>query len=120
MKKALKNNIFGAFAVVAILGLVLTFAPDHASAQYNGGYNNNNYGGYNRGSYYGGGYGYGYNNYYNNYYPSAPMHRATPTVQVVYPNGYFYNYYIPTSRYLPNVGYNYGYNRNCSYYSPCM
>ncbi|MFA6432435.1 MAG: hypothetical protein WCV82_01290 [Candidatus Paceibacterota bacterium] len=130
MKKTLKNNVISAGIALAVFAFILALAPGHASAQWSGGYGNNNNGGYNGGYSYGGNYrngGYNYGGYgggynyggYNNY-PPAPSPRTIPTVQVVYPNGYFYNYYVPTVRYFPAGGYGYGSNRNCSYYSPCM
>ena len=46
---------------------------------------------------------YGYPGYYGNAYPPAPNLYTIPSVQVVYANGYYQNYYVPTVRYFPAV-----------------
>jgi hypothetical protein len=78
-----KNTIY---RIAAFLGFAAVFvvviglsAPKSALAW--GGYNN----------YYGGGYG----------YPYVPSYNTIPSVQVVYANGYYQNYYVPTVRYFP-------------------
>ncbi len=39
-------------------------------------------------------------NYYHSY-PPAPNFYTIPSVQVVYPNGYYQNYFVPTVRFFP-------------------
>ena len=71
--------IFG-FAMVLLLSV-----PQHAHA----------WGGYNNGGYNGG--------YVSHSYPPAPNFYTIPSVQVVYSNGYYQNYFVPTVRYFPAV-----------------
>lgn len=118
MLKALKNNIIYATGVLALFVGVIAMSPTYAHAQYyGGGYTySNGYSNYGSGYSYAGGYNNGtYNAVYNGgyYYPTYPSPLTIPTVQVVYANGYYNNYYVPTVTYFPagnTIGNYSGYN----------
>ncbi|MGC9605712.1 MAG: hypothetical protein ABSF56_03090 [Minisyncoccia bacterium] len=105
MQNSLKIQSFAGVIALAIIAAVLVSTPGLASAQWSGSGSSNHNGGWTgngNGNWNGGGHG-NWGNGYGNSYPPAPTHYNTGTFQVTYPNGYYYNYFVPTVRYFPPV-----------------
>ncbi len=109
MKNKLISLVRIGSTALVIVAAIFAVTSSHAEAYYNGYYGGGQ--SYSYGGGYGGGYGYnGYHNYngnaYNGGYAYVPPTyqiptRNIPAVQVIYSNGYYQNYFVPTVRYFP-------------------